>query len=314
MSVVKKYSNEDECIKFHLDNSKGQYKICLCNTLRRILISYIDCYIMDFNDINFENDSLFNTEFLKSRLQLIPIMSNNNEKYELLQITCDKKNNHETIQDVYVSDFKIRDKTTNKELDIKKFIPDQDILFTKLQINQSVSFEANLIKNNAFNGGSAFSPVSSCVVTFHNPNFEKEELITRERNFELNNNNEPKTYEFSYESIGFFNADDLIKIALDVLENKLIALKDKFDDFEFKDNFYHFLVNDENDTIGNLFVSYFLENKEIEYCGYNIIHPLKNDINIKIQINGKKDKLMKLIDETINNLIDMTKKLKKDFK
>lgn len=315
MSVINNYSNKDNCIKFQLNNSKNLYKISYCNTIRRILISYIDCYAMDIQDITFNNNnSLFNSEFLKDRLSLIPIISNNNEKYELLQIYCEKNNSKELIEDVYVSDFKIKDKTTNKELDIKKFIYEQDILFTKLQIDQSINFEANLKKNNAFNGGSTFSPVSSCVVTFHNSNYSKEPLIDRERNYDLNSKNEPNLYEFSYENIGFFDSDELIKLALDVLINKLNNMKNKFDDFEFKNDFYYFMLKDENDTMGNIFSSYLLDNKDIKYCGYNIVHPLKNDITIKIKIDGKKDKLMKIINDTIIELISMTEKLKKEFK
>ena len=315
MSVINNYSNKDNCVKFQLNNSKNLYKISYCNTIRRILISYIDCYAMDIKDIKFNNNnSLFNSEFLKDRLSLIPIISNNNEKYELLQIYCEKNNNNELIEDVYVSDFKIKDKTTNKELDIKKFIYEQDILFTKLQIDQSINFEANIKKNNAFDGGSIFSPVSSCVVTFHNSNYSKEPLLDRERNYDLNQKNEPNIYEFSYENIGFFNSDELIKLALDVLINKLNNMKNKFDDFEFKNDFYYFLLKDENDTMGNIFSSYLLDNKDIKYCGYNIIHPLKNDISVKIKIDGKKDKLMKIINDTIVELITMTEKLKKEFK
>ena len=80
-------------------------------------------------------------------------------------------------------------------------------------------------------------------------------------------------------------------------------MKNKFDDFEFKNDFYYFLLKDENDTMGNIFSSYLLDNKDIKYCGYNIIHPLKNDISVKIKIDGKKDKLMKIINDTIVELI-----------
>ena len=315
MSVIKNYSNKDNCVKFELDNSKNLYKISYCNTIRRILISYIECYAMDIEDIKFNNNnSLFNSEFLKDRLSLIPIISNNNEKYELLQIYCEKNNEKEIIEDIYVYDFKIKDKTTNKELDIKKFIYDQDILFTKLQIDQSINFEANLKYNNAFNGGSTYSPVSSCVVTFHNSNYSKDPLLDRERNYDLNSKNEPNIYEFSYENIGFFDSDELIKLALNILISKLNDMKNKFNDFEFKNDFYYFLLKDENDTMGNIFSTYLLDNKDIKYCGYNIVHPLKNDITIKIKIDGKKDKLMKIINDTITELISMTEKLKKEFK
>ena len=315
MSVISNYSIEDNTIKFQLNNTNAKYKISYTNTLRRILISYIDCYAINFDDIKFiENNSLFNNEFLKKRLSLIPIISNNNHNYDFIQIFCEKENDKEIIEDINVSDFKIRDRTTNKELDIKDFFSDLDILFSKLQFEQKINFECNLIKNNAFEGGSSFSPVSSCVVTFKNSDYEKDDIKDRERNYDLNSKNDPKIYEFYYENIGFFKSEELIKIAMDVFINKLNNFKTKFDNIEYNNEFYYFSINNENDTIGNLFCTYFLENKEISYCGYNIVHPLKNEIVIKIKIDGKKDKLLKLIDNQINELIDMTKDLKKQFK
>lgn len=315
MSIISNYSLKDECIKFQINNSKGDYKICFPNTLRRILISYIECYTIDFDDVKFiENNSLFNNEFLKKRLSLIPIMSNNNHNYEFLEISCNKSNNNELIEDIFTSDFKIKDRTTDKELNINDFISDSNILFSKLQMNQTVNFQANLKKNDAFKGGSSHSIVSSCVVTFHNSNYEKDGLNEKDRNYDLNKKNEPKIYDFYCENIGFYKSNELIKITCNVLIEKLNEFRGKFDNYEFLNDFYYILVKDENDTLGNLFCSYFLENKEIKYCGYNIEHPLKNNISIKIKIDGKKDQLFKLIEKTIDNLINMVKELLKNFK
>ena len=315
MSVISNYSIENNIVKFKLNNTSAKYKISFTNALRRILISYIDCYAIDFNDIKFiENNSLFNNEFLKKRLSLIPIISNNNHNYEFIQVFCEKENDKEIIQDIYVSDFKIKDRTMDKELNTNDFFSDMDILFSKLQFEQKINFECNLKKNNAFEGGSSFSPVSSCVVTFENSNYSKDNITDRERNYDLNSKNEPKTYDFYYENIGFFKSEELIKIAIDVLVEKLNDFKIKFDNIEYNSDFYYFSINNENDTIGNLFCTYFLDNKEISYCGYNIVHPLKNDIIIKIKVDGKKDKLLKLIQEQIEELINMAKDLKKQFK
>lgn len=312
---VKNYSIKDNVVKFQLNNSKGLYKNSFPNALRRILISYIDCYTIDVDNVKFlENNSLFNNEFLKQRLSLIPIISTNNENYEFLEISCEKRNEIENIDDILTSEFKIKDRTTDKELKIENFISDLDILFSKLQINQNIKFEASLKKGNAFNDGSAYSPVSSCVVTFHNSNYDKEEVIQRERNYDLNSNNDPYIYDFYYENIGFFKSEDLIKLACDILIKKLQEFKNKMDNLEYENDFYTTVLNNENDTIGNLFTTYLLDNKEIVYCGYNIFHPLKNDIFIKIKIDGKKDKLYKIIEQTIDQLINMTEKLKKEFK
>lgn len=316
MSNIKNFLVENDCVKFQIDNSKGLYKISFPNALRRILISYIDCYVMDFKDINFiENNSLFNNEFLKSRLSLIPILSNNKKiNYDFIQILCQKKNDLHTVEDVYVSDFKIRDRTTENEFKISDFFKHEDILFTKLQQEQYINFEANLIKNNALKGGSSFSPVSSCIVTFNNSNYDKEKLIERERNYDLNTVNEPKIYDFYYENIGFYESDELIKIGCNILIENLRKLKTKFENYYIENDFYMFNIDDENDTLGNLFTNYLLDNKEIEYSGYIIEHPLKNNILVKIKIKGKKEDLFVIINKTIDKLIDMTNNILKDFK
>ena len=316
MPIINKFSVENNCVKFQIDNTKGIYKISFTNALRRILISHIKCYIIDFKDVTFiENNSLFNNEFLKSRLCLIPILSNNQKvNYDFLQVTCNKKNDSNTIEDVLVSDFKIKDRTTDEQLNIKDFFVHQELLFTKLQMEQYINFEANLKKNDAFNGGASYSPVSSCIVTFNNSNYSKEAISERERNYDLNTKNEPNTYNFSYENIGFFDSKELIKLGFDTLIEKLNEFKTKFDDYEFKNDFYFFMIKDENDTLGNLVTSYLMDNSNIEYSGYNIEHPLKNEIIIKIKINGKKEQLFKIINTTIDDIISMVSTLKKEIK
>ena len=166
----------------------------------------------------------------------------------------------------------------------------------------------------AFNGGASYSPVSSCIVTFNNSNYSKEAISERERNYDLNTKNEPNTYNFSYENIGFFDSKELIKLGFDTLIEKLNEFKTKFDDYEFKNDFYFFMIKDENDTLGNLVTSYLMDNSNIEYSGYNIEHPLKNEIIIKIKINGKKEQLFKIINYNIDDIISMVSTLKKEIK
>ena len=130
-----------------------------------------------------------------------------------LHVFCQAENDKEIVKDVYVSDFKIKDRTIDKELKISDFFSLRGYIISKLQFEQKINFECNL-KNNVFEGGPSFSPVLSCVVTFENSNYSKDTIEDRERNYDLNSKNEPKTYDFYYENIGFFKSEELIKIAL----------------------------------------------------------------------------------------------------
>lgn len=67
-----------------------------------------------------------------------------------------------------------------------------------------------------------------------------------------------------------------------------------------------FLINKEDHTIGNLLRMKLLEDKQVLFAGYKVPHPLKYEIEIKVQT--KKDVTPK---ESVLLAIDL---VKKDFK
>ena len=67
MPIINKFSVENNCVKFQIDNTKGIYKISFTNALRRILISHIKCYIIDFKDV----DAIIFSGSYFSRIRLI---------------------------------------------------------------------------------------------------------------------------------------------------------------------------------------------------------------------------------------------------
>lgn len=310
--TIQNLTQKNDIIEFDINNKKSEYKISFCNALRRILISNIKCYCINFNEIKMhENNSIFNNEFLKKRLSLIPIISNHKQyNYEHLVIYCEKKNDEEIHESVYVRDFKIKDTMINKEYDIKDFCKYPDLLFTKLQNNQYIHFEAHLTNSNAFEGGSSFSPISSCAVTFKNSNIKNEKDIEkRERDYDVNKDNSPSIYQFKYENIGFYEGKEVLQLALQEIQDRLELMKLKFKNIEYQNDFYIFNIEDENDTLGNLVTSYLLDHKDINYSSYQIVHPLKNNIVVKLKTDQKKEKLFDIIEKTIDNLKKMYIKL-----
>ena len=74
--------------------------------------------------------------------------------------------------------------------------------------------------------------------------------------------------------------------------------------------YFEFLIDDENDTIGNLLTSYLLDNDNVFYSGYIIKHPLKKNIEIKIKL--KNDNKLENVIQVIKNIIsDIVKLLDK---
>jgi DNA-directed RNA polymerase subunit L len=331
--------NNDE-ISFDLNNNLNKLKNSFSNAIRRMIISNVYTYTIDNNTIIFyENDSVLDKEFLKHRLILIPIISNiPNINYENIIISCKINNEDENIKSVYVNNFVCTDTSTNKIIDNNILFKYPKILFAKLKNNETISFEAKLIKNNSENGGAFFSPVSKCIYKFKTDdkivkekikNMNKSEITNFntqdiERIYEKNNNGEPNIYQFSIESIGFYDPLTIVLLGIDELIKKLDFIKNEFNNIESSSiisilenntnpNFYNYSIDNENDTIGNLLSTYITNYDNVHYCGYLIEHPLKKYIILRVKLNSNNtsENVIKIIIENIdiiNNLLYTIKK------
>lgn len=331
--------NNDE-ISFDLNNNLNKLKNSFSNAIRRTIISNVHTYTIDNNTIIFyENDSVLDKEFLKHRLILIPIISNiPNINYENIIISCKINNEDENIKSVYVNNFVCTDTSTNKIIDNNILFKYPKILFAKLKNNETISFEAKLIKNNSENGGAFFSPVSKCIYTFKTDDIIIKEKIKSmnkseitnfytqdiERIYEKNNNGDPNIYQFSIESIGFYDPLTIVLLGIDELITKLDFIKNEFINIESSSiinnleddtnpNFYNYSIDNENDTIGNLLSTYITNYDNVHYCGYLIEHPLKKYIILRVKLNSNNtsENVIKIIIENIdiiNNLLYTIKK------
>jgi DNA-directed RNA polymerase subunit L len=210
-----------------------------------------------------------------------------------------------------------------------------------LKTNDFLSFECKLIKNNSENAGSFFSPVCGCIYTFkmddkeintvtkNMSENEKKTFMTQdnERIYEKNKIGDPKIYKFNFELSGFYDAKTILKKSINVLITKLMNIKNEFKNVENSNiitlrnninNFYYFLIDNENETLGQLLTTYFNDDKNISYCGYVIEHPLKKNILLKIKledINKNKDlaNIIITISENIDYLINLLNKILNDI-
>jgi DNA-directed RNA polymerase subunit L/DNA-directed RNA polymerase alpha subunit len=336
MSLISNFIVDKDILTFDLNNIKD-IKKSLANAIRRVIISDIYCYAIDDHSVNFiesyENDVILNNEFLIHRLTLIPIISDLNIDYENIQISCKKENIDENILSIYAKDFICTNLITNEIIDNTVLFKYPNILFSKLKNKQKISFECKLIKNNASHGGSFFSTVSTCIYTFKSDikqieektkemteNIKKEFMLQEyERYFERNEIGDPNVYQFVIESIGFYDCKTILLFGIESLKNKLNLLKTEFKNENSKkiiyldninendETFFKFMIDNENETIGNLLSTYISNNSNIFFCGYLIEHPLKKNIILKIkQIkNNNLENILLTIDSVINILIEL---------
>ena len=342
MSYISSLKNENDVLTFDLNNNSKEIKISLVNSIRRIIISDIETYIIDNKNVTFyENSSMLNNEFLKHRLSLIPIISNlDNTNYENLVISCKKSNDSENMESIYVSDFECKDSIKGEIIDNNLIFKYPKILFGKIKNGQNVSFEGKLTKNNLTHGGAFFSPVSACIYTFKideekvkevTENMTESEKITfntleNERIYIRNDNGEPNVYQFHIESIGFYDSLIIFNLGINLLINKLNIIKleirnkksKKVISLENIDNpdFYDFLIDGENETLGNLLSTYITYDSNVFYCGYVIEHPLKKNIILRIKLNSDntEDNSITVIEQNIDIIINILNKINNEVK
>lgn len=329
MPYIKNINTTENSLKFEIDNHSNNFKISFTNALRRIILSEINTWAIDEHKIEFiENNSILNNEFLKHRLGLIPIASHKELNYENLVISCNVKNEEETIKSIYVSDFEIYDEVLDETYDIKDFVKYPNILFAKLQNNEYFSFTARLSNKTPQEGGAQYCPVSTCIVTFkHDENdlknniqqIEKNEqqsfiINNKEKIYQRNNQGNPLMYEINIETIGFYENKSIIEKGLTILEEKINLYDESSKDIELENGFYILKIDSQNDTLGNLISSYINDEKDIQFSGYIIEHPLYENIILKIKTDLNKKDLLKLISEKNNYIKELIHTLKKELK
>jgi len=340
MSLLKNSKINDNIYYFDLNNNNQEIKISLANAIRRTIISNIDVYAIDLESIQFiENNSILNNEFLKDRLCLIPILSDHKKiEYENIVIKCNKENNDETIQSIYVSDFECFNSNTQEKIDNSELFPYTKILFCKLRTNQKIYFEAKLKKDNAYNGGSVFCPVSQCTYVFKIDTEEvnkimktmnekeKRHFMTQDiqRYYKKNNFDEPEVYQFAIESIGMLDVKTVFLKGIEYLINHLQYVKSEFDNkntekIKFLPNLenesmFQILFDNENETLGNLLSQYLTYDENVMYCGFLIEHPLKKNFILKIKLkkNNNLDTIIVLIKKYIDDISKILNKIIKE--
>lgn len=348
MSLFSNLQSSNNTLTFELKNKN--IKISLSNALRRIILSEIPMFSIDYNTINFsKNTSMLHDEFLARRLVLFPInydiVLNNN--IEEIEISLTKKNEEDHMIDILSKDFKVN--TTTKELNNLFF--SEDILFGKLKPGQEIILNCKLTKKIAKYDGPQFCPVSVCPVGFKRDDNKINEML-KEMNQEINEENkeeienkkkefmmigadriylknekgEPQVYIFKIESVSELDSKKIFLYAIEVLKNKLNNLKSALNDNKTEKislkrnekNFksYDFLIIDEDHTLGNLLNSYLVDNQNINYSGYLIPHPNDNKLIITTAVkeNNKLIENKKIFQDNIDYILKIIDDIENEWK
>lgn len=76
--------------------------------------------------------------------------------------------------------------------------------------------------------------------------------------------------------------------------------------------FATFIINKEDHTLGNIMRSMLAQNPDVEFCGYTIPHPSKNEIHLRIQTYEKP--VTEPFEKALKDLTDVCQYILEKFK
>lgn len=310
-----------------IGNSRLEFKMSgtnidyiIMNTIRRTILSEIPIYA--FNEFKFEkNTSVFHNNYLKLRLKFLPVWNiKNNIDYikesvnQNIIIESDNENDDVELKVDENMDMSSLKQLTmyvnykNKSSDIftvstanAKFYYDGKQIETpyknpapivKLQPNQEIIFTA--ITNLGMEQENAmYSAV--CVTGYK----------------EINDNE----FDFYVESRGQIDEKNILLIALKNINKRINNFLKVWND-ELNPKLENKLeglivVNNEDNTLGNLISRGMQQHENISFAGYNLPHPLTKKIELHYKL--KKGDIKKVIEDVCEYYINIFNQIKKSI-
>ena len=292
------------------------------------------------------NTGALHNEFIIHRIGLIPICLTE-EEIELyednsLKLELNVKNDTGKILNVKTNNIKATMNGENlsekklKELFSPNKVSNDNILITRLRHGEHLHFTANVVKRTARDNAS-FNPVSLSNFTYIQEPTEAskyDNVLDKERCYYKNKYGDPNKFRFNIEYINInIGPKYLIPKSLDIMIEKLNTIrhelinlnasnKIKLQKFQDIEGCYEFIIENEDDTIGNVIQS-FIHNKYIReknkfndtncvYVGYICPHPLKQLMIVRITLEDVTDEkiVTSFIEANCKDIIDTLSNIK----
>ena len=313
-------------------------------------------------DILINNGALHN-EIIIHRIGLIPICLKEEEiddyKDNSIHIELNVKNTTNKTLDVRTSDITAtRETETRNTANISKEelatifpankISGDHILITRLRTGEHLHFKAKVVKRTGRDNAS-FNPVSLSNFSYIQDPKEadkKTNILDKERSYYKNKYGDAVRFKFDIESINHnIGPKYLVSKSLDIIIGKLELLrrelnneqaaaattaptKVKIQQFQDIAGTYEFIIEDEDDTLGNIIQSYIhnhfiRENNKYKdkiactYIGYICPHPLKSLMILRISlesVSGADAKIFSaFLDDNCAIIAEELSKIKNDW-
>ena len=322
------YDELSDCHTFEINN----IDLAVVNGIRRIILT--DIPITGIIGEKLENDDptvdviinngALHNEIIIHRIGLIPICLHEEEieQYQdnSIQIELNVKNTTNKTIDVRTNDIiATRNSVPISKEELNTIFPANKtskdyILITRLRTGEHLHFKARIVKRKGRDNAS-FNPVSLSNFSYIQDPKEadkKTNILDKERSYYKNKYGDPVRFKFDIESINRnIGPRYLVSKSLDILIHKLEGLrrelnseaasaasaKVKIQPFQDIQGTFEFIIEDEDDTLGNVIQSYIhnrfiRENQKYKdtiactYVGYICPHPLKSLMILRISLEG----------------------------
>lgn len=321
------YDNLSTCHSFEINN----IDLAIINGIRRVILTDIPIpgiigEKLDNDDPSVDiviNNGALHNEIIIHRIGLIPICLKEEEidNYEdnSIQIELNVKNTTNKTIDVRTNNITATRNSVNisseelKDIFPANKISNDYILITRLRTGEHLHFKAKIVKRKGRDNAS-FNPVSLSNFSYIQDPKEadkKQNILDKERSYYKNKYGDPICFKFDIESINHnVGPKYFISKSIDIIINKLEVLKKelssesstkvKIQQFQEIEGTYEFIIEDEDDTLGNIIQSYIhskyiRENSKFKdkilctYIGYICPHPLKSLMILRISLENISD-------------------------
>lgn len=255
----------------------------LVNTYRRLILSELSSFAFAPTDIAItSNTSILNNDHIKHRISLLPIQSFKEKHLPNTNVTLSlsETNITDSIKTITTDHCIIRINNTI----VNNMFPSPPVIICNLKEEQKLILTATAsydkaIKNNMY---AAAANSYFNVIDDH--------------------------YILYIESLGQYTCKEIFKFAGEEFLKMLIKLQQIVSDHKNSaDNFIEFKIQDENHTLGGIFIQFLQKLKEVKFAGYKMEHPSINNIEITINTDGSKN-IKKVVDLVVKKLTELFNK------
>lgn len=317
-----------------LGSSRVDFKISgdninyiIANTIRRTILSDIPIYA--FSEFKFDkNTSIFHNNYLKLRLMHMPIWGIEND-IEYLEVNQKKNNDVEineneeennelefeldkTLNSSSLKQFTMYVNYKNKSEDIVTVTTDDaKFYYGEKQINSPYNIAIPLVKLQR-KQEIAFSAITKIGTEQINAMFSAVCVAAYK---EINDNE----FDFFLESRGQISEKRILEVALINIEKRLNNFIKLLSDKEY-DNSQNdedkssgiIIVNNEDNTLGNLISRGLQQHEHISFAGYNLPHPLAKKVHFHYKLNKDVD-IKKVMKDVVNYYNELFSSIRKEI-